>query len=308
MSFKNLKKSSGNLERLANEINKSDKQDYSDDRFWQPEKDKAGNAQAVIRFLPITEKDEQNDGFPWVRRWTHGFKGPTGKWYIENCRTTLANDKDPVADYNSALWNSTEDKNSPARKQAQAQKRKLGYISNILVISDPKNPENEGKVFLFRYGKKIFDKITAAMNPEFEGDERMDPFDFWKGANFRLRVRIVDDWPNYDSSNFEAPSELFDGDDTKLEAIYNKEYPLMDLVAPSEFKSYKDLKAKLIEVIGFDPFDEDGKAQPILAGAASAKKGPAAPAARPTAEQVEDVSTDESDDDLEKFRKLAKDD
>lgn len=309
MSFKNLKKSSGNLERLADAITKTDKQEFEkDQRFWDLEKDKSGNGQAVIRFLPITEKDEKEDGLPWVRRWNHGFKGPTGKWYIENCRTTLANDKDPVAEYNTALWNSTEDKDAPERKQARDQKRKLSYISNILVISDPKHPENEGKVFLFRYGKKIFDKITAAMNPEFEGDEAMDPFDFWKGANFKLRVRQVEGWPNYDSSTFESTSELFGGDDAKLEELYNKEYPLLPLIAPSEFKDYNTLKSKLIEVLGFSPFDAEGKAQPILAGAPKATVAKAAPAARPTAEQVEDVSTDEDDDDLEKFRQLAKDD
>lgn len=306
MSFKNLKKSSGNLERLAAEINKTSEYE-KDSRFWYPERDKAGNAQAVIRFLPVTSKDEEKDGLPWVRLWTHGFQGPGGKWYIENSRTTLSNDKDPVGEYNSKLWAASEDDKSPERQQARKQKRKLNYISNIYVISDPKHPENEGKVFLYKYGKKIFDKITAAMNPEFEGDEPMDPFDLWKGANFKLRIRQVDGWPNYDQSTFESPSPLLGGDDTKLEEVYNKQYSLLDLVAPSQFKSYDELKQRLIDTLGFSPFDSEGNAQAILAGVAtSTKKTVAAPASRPKADEV-DVSTDEDDDDMARFRELAKD-
>lgn len=293
-NFKNLKKSSGDLEKLASKINETGYE--KDDRFWYPERDKAGNAQATIRFLPVGPKDSDQDGFPWVRLWTHGFKGPTGKWYIENSRTTLGKEeKDPATDYNSKLWNSTEDDKSPERKQARDQKRKLNYISNIYVISDPKHPENEGKVFLFRYGKKIFDKLTAAMNPQFEGDEPLNPFDFWKGANFKIRVRIVDDYPNYDLSVFESPSEFLDGNDTEIEKVWNQEYSLLELVDTSKFKDYDTLKARLVEVMGFDPFKEYSK--------------PSVPVKNSTAEEIsEQVETDdfnESDEAMSKFQELA---
>ena len=192
VNFATLKKNSGNLSTLVKEIEKlnapAEKQE--DNRYWQPEVDKAGNGVAIIRFLPAPAVDGE-DSLPWVRIWNHGFKGPTGKWYIENSLTTF-NQKDPVSEYNSQLWNSTNDDNSPARKQAREQKRRLTYISNIYVVSDPKNPENEGKIFLYRYGKKIFDKISLLMNPEFDGDEAINPFDLWNGANFKLKIRMVE--------------------------------------------------------------------------------------------------------------------
>lgn len=248
-NFATLKKSSNVLDRLNKELEKlnapaSEKQ--QDTRFWQPEVDKSGNGVAVIRFLPAAAVDG-DDALPWVRIWNHGFKGPSGKWYIENSLTTL-NQKDPVSEYNSVLWNSTSDENSPTRKQAREQKRRLTYISNILVVSDPKHPENEGKVFLYKYGKKIFDKISILMNPEFEGDEAINPFDFWKGANFRLKIRTVEGYRNYDQSVFATPSALSD-DDAELEKIWKSQYSLKEFLEPKNFKSYDELKRKLEEVL-----------------------------------------------------------
>ena len=248
-NFATLKKSSNVLQRLNQELEKlnapaSEKQ--QDTRFWQPEVDKSGNGVAVIRFLPAPAVDG-DDALPWVRIWNHGFKGPSGKWYIENSLTTL-NQKDPVSEYNSVLWNSTSDENSPTRKQAREQKRRLTYISNILVVSDPKHPENEGKVFLYKYGKKIFDKISILMNPEFEGDEAINPFDFWKGANFRLKIRTVEGYRNYDQSVFASSSALSD-DDAELEKIWKSQYSLKEFLEPKNFKSYDELKRKLEEVL-----------------------------------------------------------
>ena len=221
VNFATLKKNSGNLSSLIKEIEKlnapAEKQE--DNRYWQPEVDKAGNGVAIIRFLPAPAVDGE-DSLPWVRIWNHGFKGPTGKWYIENSLTTF-NQKDPVSEYNSQLWNSTNDENSPARKQAREQKRRLTYISNIYVVSDPKNPENEGKIFLYRYGKKIFDKISLLMNPEFDGDEAINPFNLWNGANFKLKIRMVEGYRNYDMSGFAPPSPLLD-DDGAMEKIWNQ--------------------------------------------------------------------------------------
>jgi len=249
-TFSTLKKSSANLERLTKEIEKINSpttERQSDDRFWQPEVDKSGNGAAVIRFLPAAAVDG-DDALPWVRIFSHGFKGPTGLWYIENSLTTLGQ-KDPVSEFNSKLWNESSDDNSPQRKQARNQKRKLNYISNIMVISDPKNPANEGRVFLYKFGKKIFDKITLAMNPEFEGDVAVNPFDFWNGANFKLRIRQVEGYRNYDQSSFDSPSAL-SVDDVKLEEIWKKEHSLKEFIDTKNFKSYDELKARLSEVIG----------------------------------------------------------
>ena len=249
-NFATLKKSSNVLQRLNQELEKlnapATKDKQEDTRFWQPEVDKSGNGVAVIRFLPAPAVDG-DDALPWVRIWNHGFKGPSGKWYIENSLTTI-NQKDPVSEYNTVLWNSTSDENSPARKQAREQKRRLTYVSNILVVSDPKNPQNEGKVFLYKYGKKIFDKISILMNPEFEGDEAVNPFDFWKGANFRLKIRMVEGYRNYDQSVFATPSALSDKD-TELEKIWKSQYSLKEFVEPKNFKSYDELKRKLEEVL-----------------------------------------------------------
>jgi len=246
MSFSNMKKRSGasisELTAQADKINKKS-ESYKDDRFWRPELDKSSNGFAVIRFLPAPNEED----LPWARLFSHGFQGPGG-WYIENSRTTLG-DKDPVSEMNTKLWNSgLESDKEIARKR----KRRLNYISNILVISDPANPENEGKVFLYKYGKKIFDKINEAMQPEFEDETPINPFDFWNGANFKLKVRKVAGFINYDKSEFDSQSELFDGDDAKLEELWKTEYALSEFTDPSNFKSYDELKSRLHTVIGDD--------------------------------------------------------
>ena len=228
------------LSQVQAESAPQEKKSYVDERLWKPELDKSGNGYAVIRFLPAPTGEE----LPWVKLWKHAFQGPTGKWYIENSLTTM-NQKDPVSEYNSSLWNSgLESDKEIARKQ----KRKLEYYSNIYVVSDSKHPENEGKVFLFRFGKKIFDKMMAAMQPEFEDETPINPFDFWEGANFKLKIRKVDGYWNYDASSFEVVSPLSD-DDAVLEDIYNKQYSLQEFLAPTNFKSYDELKKRLDDVL-----------------------------------------------------------
>ena len=244
MSFSNLKKQSslGSLTaKLVQQVEKMNKgSNGADERLWKPEVDKAGNGYAVIRFLPAVDGEDM----PWAKLYTHAFQG-SGGWYIENSLTTLGS-KDPVSEYNSQLWNSGIDAD---KEVARKQKRKLSYYSNIYVVKDPANPDNEGKVFLFRYGKKIFDKITAAMQPEFEDEEAINPFDFWQGANFKLKIKKVAGFWNYDSSEFAAPSALLDDDDA-LEALWKKEYSLSELVSADQYKSYDDLKKRLDYVLG----------------------------------------------------------
>ena len=238
MSFADLKKKSGSFEKLQAELEKTNNPvtSFADDRFWKPELDKSGNGYAVIRFLP----QPTDEDLPWVRIWSHAFKGPGG-WYIENSLTTLSK-KDPVSEYNTELWNSgLESDKDTARKQ----KRILKYYSNIYVVSDSKHPENEGKVFLFRFGKKIFDKLTEAMSPEFEDEKALNPFDFWEGANFKLKVRKVDGFWNYDKSEFESPSPMLEGEDGQLEATYKQLYSLTDFLKEDKFKTYDELKNKL---------------------------------------------------------------
>ena len=238
MSFADLKKKSGSFEKLQAELEKTNNPvtSFTDDRFWKPELDKSGNGYAVIRFLP----QPTGEDLPWVRIWSHAFKGPGG-WYIENSLTTLSK-KDPVSEYNTELWNSgLESDKDTARKQ----KRILKYYSNIYVVSDSKHPENEGKVFLFRFGKKIFDKLTEAMSPEFEDEKALNPFDFWEGANFKLKVRKVDGFWNYDKSEFESPSPMLEGEDGQLEATYKQLYSLTDFLKEDKFKTYDELKTKL---------------------------------------------------------------
>jgi hypothetical protein len=304
-NFATLKKSSSTLDRLTKEIEKAnapaETSKKGDDRFWKLERDKSGNGAAVIRFLPTPAVDGE-DGLPWVRIFDHGFKGPTGKWYIENSLTTLGGKvKDPVSEYNSQLWNSTQDDNSPARKQAREQKRRLHYISNIYVVSDPKNPENEGKVFLFKFGKKIFDKITMAMNPEFEGDSPVNPFDLWNGANFKLRIRTVDGYPNYDQSVFDAPKALSD-DDAELERIWQKEYSLKEFIAPSNFKSYEELKARLNEVLGLD--EDAPQMQVATPSFKQAAMNTPMPSAKKAAE-IPSIDDEDDDEELQAFKNMA---
>jgi len=251
-SFANLKRSRNDLDKLTKAIEDStsptskEAGSKDDTRLWQPTVDKAGNGMAVIRFLPAPAVDG-DDALPWVRRFDHGFQGPGG-WYIENSLTTLGQ-KDPVSEYNTTLWNSGIEAN---KEIARKQKRRLHYIANILVVSDPSNPSNEGQIKLFKFGKKIFDKITEAMNPEFADETPINPFDMWEGANFKLKIRNVEGYRNYDKSEFADKSALLDGDDEKLEALWKKEFSLKEFTEPSNFKSYEVLKAKLDKVLGFD--------------------------------------------------------
>ena len=274
MSFKDLKKQSklGSLTaKLVKEVEKMNNTGgNTDDRIWKLDVDKGGNGYAVIRFLPAPE----NEDLPFVKLYSHAFQGPGG-WYIENSLTTLGQ-KDPVSEYNSLLWNNGTDL---GKETARKQKRKLTYISNIYVVKDPTNPENEGKVFLFKYGKKIFDKLTAAMQPEFEDEEAIDPFDFWQGANFKLKAKNVAGYRNYDSSEFTAVTPLLDDDDA-LEGIWKKESSLSEFVAPDQFKTYDELKKRLGYVLGntstarqdVETFEEDndrGEAEELVTAAVS---------------------------------------
>ena len=277
-SFKDLKKNRmSNLESLSKQVEKlAEKPSYEDDRIWKCERDKSGNGYAVIRFLPASN----NEDMPWVQMWSHGFKGPGG-WYIENSLTTLGKD-DPVSKANTALWNSgvESDKNI-----ARDRKRKLSYYSNILVLEDSANAENEGKVFLFRYGKKIFEKITSVMNPEFKDETPLNPFDFWEGANFKIKIRQVDGYANYDKSEFASQSKLYDGDDAKCEAIWKQQHSLQDLVTVDKFKSYQELEARFNTVVGSSSdFEETIDSEDAVEPA---------------------VKESTSDDSLEYFKKLA---
>ena len=242
MSLETLRKSNS-LDKLLNAVKEDsapqEKKSYVDERLWKPELDKSGNGYAVIRFLPSVEGEDM----PWAKVWNHAFQGPTGQWYIENSLTTVGQ-KDPVSEHNTKLWNTgLESDKETARKQ----KRKLQYFSNIYVVSDSKHPENEGKVFLYRYGKKIFDKLMAAMQPEFEDESPINPFDFWEGANFKLKIRKVDGYWNYDKSEFETPSAL--GDDSVIESVWKKQYALKEFTASTNFKSYEELKTRLDAVL-----------------------------------------------------------
>jgi hypothetical protein len=307
-NFASLKKSSADIGRLAKEIEKinapqsGDRE--ADNRFWTLTRDKAGNGSAVIRFLPAPAVDG-DDALPWVRYFDHGFKGPSGKWYIENSLTTIGQ-KDPVSEYNSALWNASSDDNSWQRKQARDQKRRLHYVANIYVVKDPANPANEGKVFLFKFGKKIFDKITLAMNPEFEGDTPMNPFDLWKGANFKLRTRMVAGYLNYDQSVFDGSSAL--AEDDELEKIWKSEYSLKEFTDPKNFKSYDELKKRLDEVLGStaDSSDSSGTSTHSTRKVfAENTSKPTFEASKPRKSVADDVPFDTEDEDLNYFKGLA---
>jgi hypothetical protein len=305
MDFSKLKNQSGksSLEKLTQELAKMNQQGDGgkDNRFWYPNVDKAGNGYAVIRFLPAPGDED----VPFIRMFEHGFKGPTGSWYIENSLTTIGKN-DPVSELNSKLWNMSSDDESPSRKQARAQKRKLNFIANIYVVQDQANPENNGKVFLFKFGKKIYDKLNDAMNPQFPGDVPMNPFDLWSGADFKLKIRNVEGYRNYDKSEFGAPGPLFQ-DDNQMEAVWKQEHSLQAFLDPSNFKSYEELKEKLEKVLGLN---EKGTMAPAAARAAAANKeedeelpwqAPKEERSSPAAD-----STDDSDDeDLAFFKKLA---
>jgi len=297
MSLANLKNKSSSLDKLKKAVEQSSAGNGGgknvDERFWQPEVDAAGNGYAVIRFLDTPAVDGE-DGLPWVQIWSHGFQGPGG-WYIENSLTTLGK-TDPVSEYNTVLWNSGIEAN---KEIARKQKRKLTYVANVLVVSDAKRPQNEGKVFLFKFGKKIFDKIKEQLEPQFADETPMNPFDFWKGANFKIKIRNVEGYRNYDKSEFEAPAALLSGDDDKIEKVWKSAYSLKEFLKPENFKSYDELKAKLDKVLGA------GGATAAAAKKIEDEEAPApvvrsAPAKKVTAE---DVSVD--DDDMAFFEKLA---
>ena len=294
MSISALRNQSS-LDKLLAQVQKdetptTDKKSYVDERLWKPQVDKAGNGYAVIRFLPASKDEEM----PWVRIWNHAFQGPTGQWYIENSLTTI-NQKDPVSEYNTQLWNSgVESDKEIARKQ----KRKLQYYSNIYVVSDSVNPSNQGKVFLFKYGKKIFDKLSEAMQPAFEDETPINPFDLWEGANFKLKIRKVDGYWNYDKSEFDKPSKLNDNDD-EMEKIWNTQYSLKDFTAPSNFKSYDELKTRLDAVLTGSVTTGKSAAQMVEEDSTDFKptfKSEPAP---------EIASTSEDDDAMNYFEKLA---
>jgi len=290
MSLQTLRRSNS-LDKLLNAVKEEsapqEKKSYKDERLWKPEMDKSGNGFAVIRFLPAV-KDED---MPWAKVWNHAFQGPTGQWYIENSLTSVG-DKDPVSEHNTKLWNSgLESDKEIARKQ----KRKLQYFSNIYVVTDKLHPENEGKVFLFRYGKKIFDKLMEAMQPQFPDETPINPFDFWEGANFRLKIRKVDGYWNYDKSEFEKPTALFDTDD-KIEEVWGKEYPLAEFTAPTNFKSYDELKSRLDAVlsgtVSVGNVADRMEDEPIAAPKVDTK-------------EVSAPKVDSDDDTMDYFQKLA---
>ena len=298
MSFADLKKQSklGSLTaKLVKEVEKmNNTSGNADDRIWKLDVDKSGNGYAVIRFLPSPDGED----LPFVKLYSHAFQGPGG-WYIENSLTTLGQ-KDPVSEYNTTLWNNGTD---AGKETARKQKRKLTYVSNIYVVKDPANPDNEGRVFLFKYGKKIFDKLTAAMQPEFEDEEAIDPFDFWQGANFKLKAKNVAGYRNYDSSEFTAVTPLLDDDDA-LEGLWKKESSLQEFVAADQFKSYDELKKRLGYVLGskttvredVETVDEDdnrGSAEQLVTAATSTSSIPVG------------TGSEDDDDTLSYFAKLA---
>ena len=292
MSLDTLKRSNS-LDKLLNAVKEDnapqEKKSYIDERLWKPELDKSGNGYSVIRFLPSPEGED----LPWAKVWNHAFQGPTGQWYIENSLTTIGQ-KDPVSEHNSKLWNSgIESDKEIARKQ----KRKLQYFSNILVVSDPKRQENEGKVFLFRYGKKIFDKIMEAMQPAFPDDTPINPVDFWEGADFKLKIRKVDGFWNYDKSEFAAASPIAD-DESKIETIWKSQYSLAEKLDASNFKSYDELSTRFHAVISgtttvgnvSEEMDDEPIATPVVD-------------TKPVESPV--TSKEEEDDTMDYFSKLA---
>lgn len=281
------------FEKVANP--QQDSKSYQDNRFWRLEGDKAGNGTATIRFLPRVEGDE----LPWVRIFSHGFQGPTGKWYLENSLTTLG-ENDPVSDLNTKLWNSGSEAN---KEIVRKQKRKLGFTANILVVSDPKHPENEGKVFLFRFGKKVFDKIMDKARPTFEDEKPLNVFDLWEGANFKLRMRKKDGYSNYDESAFMEPSAVSDNEDTLLN-IVNSQHKLSEFLDRKNFKPYDELKKKLDQVLSGDSFS--GKSAAEMAEEEDRPSAPAfVPKASKPAPQAKSADAEDDEDVMSYFKKIA---
>ena len=309
MSFSNLKKQSslGSLtSKLVKEVEKMNNSGGGgDDRLWKPEMDKTGNGYAVIRFLPAPDGEE----LPWAKMYSHAFQGPGG-WYIENSLTTIGQ-KDPLGEYNRELWNSGNDAD---KDTVRKQKRKLSYYANIYVVQDKANPQNEGKVFLYKFGKKIFDKIMEAMQPEFEDEEAINPFDFWQGANFKLKLKKVAGYWNYDSSEFDRPSALLDDDDA-LEALWKKQYSLTAITAADQFKSYEDLEKRLKMVLGQKPasrrFDEETENEDNDRGNFQPDWASSRPEPEPTSDfnapdiTPKSTASEDEDDALSYFQRLA---
>jgi hypothetical protein len=295
VDFANLKRSSGNLDKLSKAIEALNTSEGSDnkDNYWKPEVDKAGNGMAVLRFLPAPAIDG-DDALPWVKLFSHGFQGPGG-WLIDNCLTTK-NQQCPVCEHNSSLWNTGIEANKDIVRK---QKRKLNYIANVYIVSDPKHPENEGQIKLFRFGKKIFDKISEAMNPQFADEQAINPFDLWAGANFKLKIRKVEGYQNYDKSEFESPAPL-STDDAKLEKIWKSEHSLKEMTADKEFKTYDELSTRLNRVLGLN--GETIKPKTTV------EQMKATPEAfKPKAVEPE-LSLSGDDDDMAYFSKLAEED
>lgn len=312
MDFASLKKQSNDFSNLIKKVeeaaNPSFEKDTSTDNYWKPTPDKAGNALAVIRFLPGSPVDG-SDALPWVQYWDHGFQNKvTGKWYIEKSLTTLGQ-KDPVSEYNTKLWNSSTDDNSPERKQARDQKRRLHYVSNIYVVSDPKNSENEGKVFLFKFGKKIYDKITKMMNPDLESEKKINPFSLWEGANFKLKMTRQNvnmggrnvSFPNYDESVFLTPGPLLT-DEAKMEVIWKSEYSLNEIIDPKNFKTYEQLKVRFEDVLGISVTS----GEPVRSARVE-EDVPVDKATKTVATKPAPAIIDDDDPDLAEFRKLIED-
>jgi hypothetical protein len=297
MSFANLKTNRDSISKLIQAAEATggggEKKSYVDERIWKPTVDKAGNGYAVLRFLPAMEGQE----LPWVRYWDHGFKGPTGLWYIENSLTSIGQ-PDPVGELNSRLWNTG---NEADKDRARDQKRRLHYVVNALVLQDPSAPQNEGKVFIYKFGKKIFDKIMDSMQPEFADEKAVNPFDFWEGAEFKLKIRNVEGYRNYDKSEFGTPSTLYDGDDTKLEAVYNQLHNLSEFSDPKNYKTYDELKLKLAKVLGEDVVNSGA---PTMAQTAQMNEPAPAPITPTTAEDI----PSEDDDTMSYFARLANED
>jgi hypothetical protein len=294
MSFANLKRQSGNLDKLSKAVealSQTTEGNTKADNFWRPEVDKSGNGMATIRFLPAPAVDG-DDALPWVKIFSHGFQG-AGGWLIDNCLTTK-NQQCPVCEHNSTLWNSGIEANKDIVRK---QKRKLNYIANVYIVSDPKHPENEGQVKLFKFGKKIFDKISEAMNPQFADEQAVNPFDLWKGANFKLKIRKVEGYQNYDKSEFESPSPLLD-DDGELEKIWKSEFSLTEMISDKEFKSYDALKQRLDKVLGLN-----GEAPKTTVEQTKAKNFDAK-----TKSNDAPFKDESEDDDMAYFSKLAEED
>ena len=284
------------LGAVASEKAPLEKKSYTDERIWKGELDKSGNGYAVLRFLPAIHGEE----LPWVKMNSHAFQGPTGQWYIENSRTTI-NQKDPVSEYNSKLWNTgLESDKEIARKQ----KRKLSYYSNVYVVSDPKHPNNEGKVFLFKYGKKIYDKLLAAMQPEFQDETPVNPFDPFVGANFKLKIRKVDGYWNYDKSEFEAPSKLFE-DEAKVEEVCGKAYALSEFSQSTNFKSYEELQTRM-DIVLSGTTKVGNVQESIQKEVRQTDSNPQVEATQPQSmEPTPIIAPKEEDDTMSYFEKLA---